>query len=147
MDRNRSAGGFAIYVGDNIPYVDCNFLLPGNVEAICIEIQKPKSKPLVLSTWYRPPDAKIELLNSFECLLKNIGTYNKEVLLTEDFNCNFLSPENSQYMIKLTDLLNDVTWSRWSRGKVLHNLAEFQQNRNGFFNKLLSVVLHNTFVV
>ena len=60
-DRNRNGGGVnAIYVRDTIPYTDCNFLLSDNVEAICIEIHKPKSKPLVVSTWYRPPDAKIE---------------------------------------------------------------------------------------
>ena len=46
-DRNRNGGGVAIYVRDTIPYTDCNFLLPDNVEAICIEIHKPKSKPLV----------------------------------------------------------------------------------------------------
>ena len=106
-DRNRNGGGVAIYVRDTIPYTDCNFLLPDNVEAICIEIHKPKSKPLVVSTWYRPPDAKIELLDYFEYFLKNIDTDNKEVLITGDFNCNFLAPENNQHTTKLTDLLNE----------------------------------------
>ena len=87
-DRNRNGGGVAIYARDTIPYTGCNFLLPGDVEAICIEIYKPKSKPLVVSTWYRPPDAKIELLDSFEYFLKNIDTDNKEVLITGDFNCS-----------------------------------------------------------
>ena len=65
-DRNRNGGGVAIYIRNVIPYTICNHLLSSTVEAICIEINKPNSKPLLISTWYRPPDAKIELLVHFE---------------------------------------------------------------------------------
>jgi hypothetical protein len=40
-DRNRNGGGVSLYVRNTIPYSDRNDLLPNNVEAICIEINKP----------------------------------------------------------------------------------------------------------
>jgi hypothetical protein len=58
-DRNRTVGGVSLYVRNTIPHSDRNDLLPNNVEAICIEINKPNSKPLLMSTWYRPPNANI----------------------------------------------------------------------------------------
>jgi exonuclease III len=64
-DRNRNGGGVAIYSRNNIPYVERSELIPENVEALCLEIRKPKSKPVLVSIWYRPPDSNIELL---ECL-------------------------------------------------------------------------------
>jgi exonuclease III len=54
-DRNRNGGGVAIYVRNVIPFSERKSLIPENVEAICLEIKKPKSKPIIISTWYRPP--------------------------------------------------------------------------------------------
>jgi exonuclease III len=50
-DRNRNGGGVAIYVRNVIPYINRTELSPDTVEAICLEIRKPKSKPLLVSTW------------------------------------------------------------------------------------------------
>ena len=89
-ELNRNGGGVAIYIRNIIPYTICNHLLLSTVEAICIEINKPNSKPLLISTWYRPPDAKIELLVHFEIFLQNIDEEDKDFVITGDFNCNFL---------------------------------------------------------
>ena len=67
-DRNRNGGGVAIYVRRTIPYIDRNGLLTNNVEAIRLEINKPKTKALIISTWYRPPSSSIELLK-YSCRL------------------------------------------------------------------------------
>ena len=107
-DRNRNGGGVAIYIRNVIPYTICNHLLSSTVEAICIEINKPNSKPLLISTWYRPPDAKIELLVHFENFLQNIDEEDKNFVITGDFNCNFLSTENNnQHTNKLIELINE----------------------------------------
>ena len=45
-DRNRNGRGVSLYVRNTIPYSDRNDLLANIVEAICIEINKPNSKPL-----------------------------------------------------------------------------------------------------
>jgi exonuclease III len=83
-DRNRNGGGVAIYLCNNIPYVEQSDLIPENVEALCLEIRKPKSKPVLVSTWYRPPDSNIELLEWFEKYLKKSGDENKEIIITGD---------------------------------------------------------------
>ena len=48
-DRNRNGGGMAIYVRSVIPYINRTELISDTVEAICVEIRKPKSKPLLIS--------------------------------------------------------------------------------------------------
>ena len=50
-DRNRNGGGVAIYVRSVIPYINRTELSPDTAEAICLELRKPKSKPLLVSTW------------------------------------------------------------------------------------------------
>ena len=61
-DRNRSGGGVAMYIRSHIPYTIRNDLFPDNLELICVEIKKLKSKPLLITTWYRPPNSSVELL-------------------------------------------------------------------------------------
>ena len=51
-DRNRSGGGVAMYIRSHIPYTIRNDLLPDNLELICVEIKKLKSKPMLITTWY-----------------------------------------------------------------------------------------------
>ena len=55
-DRNRNGGGVAICLRNNISYVERSDLVSEHVEALCLEITEPKSKPIPVSTWYRPPD-------------------------------------------------------------------------------------------
>ena len=47
-------GGVAIYIRSCIPYIIRTDLNTDNAEAVCLEIRKPKVKPLLVSTWYRP---------------------------------------------------------------------------------------------
>ena len=46
--------GVAIYLRNIVPYTNRVDLIPDASEAICLEIKKPKMKPLLISTWYRP---------------------------------------------------------------------------------------------
>ena len=48
QDRNRSGGGVAIYVRDNIPYIKLDDLFGQGLEAICLEIKKAKCKPFLV---------------------------------------------------------------------------------------------------
>ncbi len=54
-DRDRNGGGVAIYIRNTINYKKHVEFIPENLEAICLEIQKPKSKPILIVTWCRPP--------------------------------------------------------------------------------------------
>ena len=65
-DRNtngRHGGGVCFYVRTSInctPRHDLNFK---DLENLCIEIRKPRSKPFLVASWYRPPDSLV-LINS-----------------------------------------------------------------------------------
>ena len=47
-DRNRMGGGVAIYYRDNLNVISRNELVPDSLEAVCIEVRKPKSKPFLI---------------------------------------------------------------------------------------------------
>ena len=81
-DRNRQGGGVALYVRSTINYR---------------EIRKPKTKTILVGTWYRPPNSSIELFNNFEAILNRLEDTNLEVSLAGDLNCNIssTSPDNS----------------------------------------------------
>ena len=84
-DRNRIGGGVAMYIRSHIPYTIREDLLPYNLELICVEITKPKlSKPLLITTWHRPPNYSVELFSEFEIFLKLLEDENKEIIITGD---------------------------------------------------------------
>lgn len=105
-DRNRNGGGVAVYIRKRIPYINRQELIPNVLEAICIEVNKPKSKPLLVTTWYRPPNSKIELFHYFEKFLESVDDENKELVIAGDLNCNLLQPEGNSYTSKLLDIMN-----------------------------------------
>jgi hypothetical protein len=70
-DRDGNGGCVAIYIRSIISYKNHIEFIPDNLESICLKIQKPKSKPLLIVTWYRPPNSNTSILNDFETLLRN----------------------------------------------------------------------------
>ena len=112
-DRNRSSGGVAIYIRNTIPYVERSTIIPENVEAVCIEVRKPNAKPILISTWYRPPNSNSEILDSFEIFLQNIDKENKEIIITGDFNIDLMPSETENSTAKrLKELLNTYQLSQ-----------------------------------
>ena len=49
--------GVCIYIRSSINYKIRSDLIPPTLEAVCLEITKPQSKPFIVSTIYRPPNA------------------------------------------------------------------------------------------
>ena len=77
-----------------------------NIELICLEVKKPKSKPLLIATWYRPPNSSIELFSDFEKFLQLLDDENKEIIITGDLNCNLLEQTRSQVTSRLLDVMD-----------------------------------------
>ena len=96
-DRNRNGGGVSMYIRKNAVE---------NIELICIEVKKPKSKPLLIATWYRPPNSSIELFSDFEKFLQLVDDENKEIIITGDLNCNLLEQTRSQVTSRLLDVMD-----------------------------------------
>ncbi len=112
-DRNRNGGGGGggggrNYIRNNIPYIKRDDLLQDALELLCIEIRKPKSKPLLFTTCYRPPSSKIELFESFENFLEQIDDENKDIVITGDLNCNLIEQGRSQATLKLQDIMETI---------------------------------------
>ncbi len=102
----RGGGGVAIYNRNNIPYIKHDDLLQDALEQLCIEIRKPKSKPLLVATLYRPANSKIELFERFENFLEQIDDENKDIVITGDLNCNLIEQGRSQATLKLQDIMD-----------------------------------------
>jgi hypothetical protein len=91
-DRNRNGGGIAIYIKNNISHferVDLT-LDSGNLELICIEINRLHCRPFLLRAWYRPPNSEIELFDNLELFLFKCDIENKELILIGDINCDYM---------------------------------------------------------
>ena len=58
------------------------------LENLCIEIRKPKSKPFLVATWYRTPDSTVEKFDDFKNLLEKFDSENLDYYLLGDVNCN-----------------------------------------------------------
>ena len=112
-DRNRNGGGVAIYVRNNISYAERSASVPENVEALCIEVINPNAKPILISTWYRPPNSNSEILAFFLIFLQSIDKENREIIITGDFNIDLMPSdiENSN-LKRLKEMLNTYQLSQ-----------------------------------
>ena len=97
-DRNRHSGGVAICIRNTINYSIRDDLTDENLETITLEITKPKSKPFLINSWYRPPNSSQECLNVYEELITRMDSENKEVIfiLVGDFNCDWSLLANNE---------------------------------------------------
>jgi exonuclease III len=92
-DRNRHGGGVAMFIRNTINYKIRSDIMPENLETITVEITKPKAKPFLLSTWYRPPNMPVNIFIDYELIIQKMDHENKEIICIGDFNCDWLSPE------------------------------------------------------
>ena len=111
-DRNRNGGGVALYIRDSINYNRLLDLPDDNMELISIQVSKPKAKPFIVCTWYRPPRSTTELMNRFEDVLQKFDSYHMEVDIIGDLNCNVgaTSPDCSTQ--KLLDICDSYQYSQ-----------------------------------
>mgnify|MGYP002803374739 FL=1 len=99
-DRSRNRGGVCIYLRSSMNYRIRNDLISTDLEAVCIEICKPHSKPFLVTTIYRPPNASADFFSSFENLIKAIDDENKEFYILGDLNCDMLKIGNENVPLK-----------------------------------------------
>ena len=76
------------------------------LENLCIEIRKPRSKPFLVITWYRPPDSIVDKCDVFESLVGRLDTLNVEFYVMGDINCNLGAPELDHNSRLLNDIAN-----------------------------------------
>ena len=103
-DRCRNGGGVCAYLCSSINYHVRSDLVPSDLEATCPEICKPHSRPFMVVTIYRPPDASNDFLTQFESLIKAIENENKEIYILGDLNCDLIKQNLDQNTKKLKSI-------------------------------------------
>ena len=101
-------GGVCIYLRSSINYKIRNDLVPSELEAVCIEIIKPHSKPFFVTTVYRPPNASSKFFDYFEKLIKAIDNENKEMYILGDLNCDVMIKILTPQLRKLSPCTNCI---------------------------------------
>lgn len=107
-DRNRNGGGVCFYIKTSINFVIRRDLNLNDLENLCLEIQKPCSKPFLVVTWYRPPCASAELFShyQYETLVGKLDSLDLEYYLMGDLNCNMASAHfdtNTRLLCEISD--------------------------------------------
>ena len=92
-DRSSNGGRVCIYLRSSIKNEIRKDLVPPELEAVCVEIIKPHSKPFLVTPVYRPPSSLPEVFDDFVKLIKAINNENKEMYILGDLNCNMLKTD------------------------------------------------------
>lgn len=105
-DRNRNGGGVCIFVHDKNNYILRSELVRSDeIEAICIEIIKPNSKPFAVIAAYRPPNQDPDFFfQNISSIIEELDSEEKEIYLVGDLNCNLLATANCKATVLLQTL-------------------------------------------
>mgnify|MGYP002803522946 FL=1 len=104
-DRCRSGGGVAIYTGDILNVREMPSFVPETIEAVCLEIIKPKTQPILITTVYCPPSSNNNFMDDLENYLHVLDSQNKEMILTGVLNCDLSLSILQSHSRRLIDIL------------------------------------------
>ena len=93
--NGRRGGGICIYIQSNLNFIERYDLISETLENLIVEIKKPRSKSILVSTWYRPPDSPTSHFSEFEKMIGLKDAENLEYFLLGDLNIDCLSTNNS----------------------------------------------------
>ena len=102
----RASGGVALYVKTDINANLLQDLVSDDLEIICLEIKRAKSKPFFVISWFRPPNSPTEIFEKFETLLRKLEAEGKEYHIVGDLNCILLDTEKNIHSRQLTDIMD-----------------------------------------
>ena len=138
-DRSRNGGGVCIYLRSSINYKIRDDLVPSELEAVCIEIIKPHSKPFLVTTVYRPPSASSDFFDLFEKLIKVIDNENKEMYVLGDLNCDMLKTDKdsntptkkikSYELYRLSQLIDEATRITMTTSSLIDHIVTTHQRK------------------
>lgn len=104
--NGRSGGGVCFYIRSSINYSVRLDLSLDQLENLCIEIRKPRSKPFLVVTWYRPPGSTVDKFNYFETLVGRLDAEGAEFYVMGDLNCNLSASQLDHNSCLLTNITN-----------------------------------------
>ena len=95
-----------VYIRSNLNFIERYDLISETLENLIVEIKKPHSKSILVSTWYRPPDSPISHFSEFEKMIGLMDAENLEYFLLGDLNIDCLSTNNSPNRDKITEIFD-----------------------------------------
>ena len=104
--NGRQGGGVCIYVRANLNFKIRNDLQSEILENLIVEIIKPQSKSILVSTWYRPPDSPVSYFTEFEKMVGLLDTENLEYFVLGDLNVDFKQLAKSSCRDKLDEIFD-----------------------------------------
>ena len=87
-------------------FIERHDLISETLENLIVEIKKPRSKSILVSTWYRPPDSPTSYFSEFEKMIGLMDAENLEYFLLGDLNNDCLSTNNSPNRDKITEIFD-----------------------------------------
>lgn len=108
---DKNGGGVILYFRNMLNCKRRNEFEISNIETLWTEMVLPNSKPFLLCTLYRPPNAHAEWVDLFEEELSIAQATGLEIILMGDFNFDFLNCSNKKWLnlIQLFDLKQLIT--------------------------------------
>ena len=85
----------------NLNYKTREDLSTENLEWLTLEITRPRSRPFLVATWYRPPDSPVSLFDEFEELVNKVDAGNWEFFLLGAINVDLMVNTTSANAVKL----------------------------------------------
>ena len=87
-----------------------------------MEIKKPRSKPILVSTWYRPPDSPVSHFTEFERMIGSFDAENLEYYLLGDLNFDLCQQVNHQTIDNPEDMSSGLSMIKQtkSEGNIRH---------------------------
>ena len=118
------------------------------MEAVCVEIIKPHSRPFLVTTIYRPPNASSEFFDHFEKLIKAIDDENNEMYILGDLNCDMLKTDKDSNfptkkiktlyeLYQLSQLIDEATRVTMTTSSLIDHIVT---NQRKFLTLVLSIL-------
>ena len=104
--NDRNGGGVCIYIRCNLNFKIRDDLISEILENLTVEIKKPRSKSILVSTWYRPPDFPVRHFSEIEQMIGSMDAENLEYFLLGDLNVDFLPTAASSNRGKLAEIFD-----------------------------------------
>lgn len=114
MEHDRG-GGLICYIKNCIVYKEVSNFNADNVESLWVEVKLPHSKPFLVGTVYRPPDANADYLSTLDSMFQHYTALYDDVIILGDFNLdlckrlNCTKINNISKHSNLTQLIKDCT--------------------------------------
>ena len=89
----KTYGGVCFYVRSSINFIQRKNMSTDDLKNLCIQTQKPNSKPFLVVTWYRPPNSNVDKFNYFENFIDMLDDENVEYYLLGDLYCDLGLPD------------------------------------------------------